>query len=108
MTGEIARCVIAAFQQPPQTRIGSVVLTRRETDVLELLCYGMSNRQIAERLGVRYDTACVHLRRAYKKLRVHSRSAAILKYLEAQTAPPASPHLNFAHLYRVGAPGDPH
>jgi DNA-binding NarL/FixJ family response regulator len=84
MTPEIARRVIGFLQPPLATTITPVPMSRRETEVLDLLASGLSNKHIAERMGISYETVCVHLRRVYKKLRVHSRSSAIVKHLRAR------------------------
>ena len=48
-------------------------LTRREEQILGLLAEGLSNRQMAERLGLRPQTVKNHVRRVFEKLDVHSR-----------------------------------
>jgi DNA-binding NarL/FixJ family response regulator len=48
-------------------------LTGREEEVLGLLAAGLSNRQIAARLGLRPQTVKNHVSRVYEKLDVHSR-----------------------------------
>jgi DNA-binding NarL/FixJ family response regulator len=48
-------------------------LTGREEQVLRLVAEGLSNRQIAERLGLRPQTVKNHVRRVFEKLDVHSR-----------------------------------
>ncbi len=48
-------------------------LTDREEQVLRLVADGLSNRQIAERLGLRPQTVKNHVRRVFEKLDVHSR-----------------------------------
>ncbi|MGW0817842.1 response regulator [Streptomyces viridiviolaceus] len=52
-------------------------LTRRETEVLALVAEGLSNQQIAERLHLTEGTVKSHLGRAYTKLGVDSRTAAV-------------------------------
>lgn len=51
-------------------------LTSREVDVLKLVAAGMTNREIAERLGLSSRTVDAHLRSVFAKLDVGSRSAA--------------------------------
>lgn len=48
-------------------------LTDRETEVLELIAAGMSNKEIAGRLGVSINTARTHVRSIYSKLGVNRR-----------------------------------
>jgi DNA-binding NarL/FixJ family response regulator len=51
-------------------------VTPRELDVLKLLASGLTNREIAERLGLSSRTVDAHLRSIYSKIGVASRSAA--------------------------------
>lgn len=53
-------------------------LTRRETEVLQLLADGMSNRDIAQTLFLSVRTVEAHLRSLYGKLDVSSRTEAAL------------------------------
>jgi DNA-binding NarL/FixJ family response regulator len=53
-------------------------LTPRETEVLCLLAEGLSNHQIARRLGLSVRTVESHLTRIYSKLGVGSRTEAVL------------------------------
>ncbi len=55
----------------------AVRLTSREQDVLELLSEGLSNRRIAERLGMSEHTAKFHVASIYGKLEVSGRAAAV-------------------------------
>lgn len=48
-------------------------LTGREEEVLRLVAEGLSNRQIAARLGLRPQTVKNHVHRVFEKLDVHSR-----------------------------------
>ena len=51
-------------------------LTTREVEVLRLVTGGLTNRQLAEALGISTRTVDAHLRSVYAKLGVKSRSAA--------------------------------
>ena len=90
MTGEIARRVVEVFQRPSTASVNSVSVSPRENEVLELLSKGMSNKQIAARLGISYETVCVHLRRIYEKLHVRSRTEAVIKHLHSRCSSPES------------------
>lgn len=51
-------------------------LTTREIEVLRLVSSGLTNRQLAQGIGVSTRTVDAHLRSIYAKLDVKSRSAA--------------------------------
>jgi len=51
-------------------------LSRRETDVFELLSDGLSNRQIAQHLGLAEATVKIHVHNVLKKLKVKNRIQA--------------------------------
>ena len=53
--------------------------SKREKEVVELLLQGKSNKQIALALGVSQNTVEYHLKNIYKKLRVSSRTEAVLR-----------------------------
>jgi DNA-binding NarL/FixJ family response regulator len=57
----------------PTDRLG---LTERETEILELLAQGLTNRQIGERLFISPKTAGVHVSNILGKLEVPSRIQA--------------------------------
>jgi DNA-binding NarL/FixJ family response regulator len=82
MTGEIARMVIASFRRPAPAP-DAARLTPREEEILALLTQGYSNKEIADRLSVSFDTVRTHLRHVYEKLHVRSRTEAATKYLRA-------------------------
>lgn len=58
-------------------------LTRREVEILELLAQGLSNRRIAERLGVSEKTVRNHTSNIYSKLQVSNRGEAIVLVRDA-------------------------
>jgi LuxR family maltose regulon positive regulatory protein len=64
-------------------------LTGREVDVLVLVADGLSNRDIGLRLSVSPRTVEAHLRSAYRKIGVKSRSAATRYAIAHQLARPA-------------------
>lgn len=53
-------------------------LTRQEARVLEQICRGRTNRQIARKLGITEKTAKNYVQAVLRKLRVHSRTEAAL------------------------------
>jgi DNA-binding NarL/FixJ family response regulator len=64
-------------------------LTRREWEVLDLLCQGRSTDAIAEALGLAPDTVRSHIKNLLRKLGVSSRQAAVeeARRLRAGIAP---------------------
>ena len=88
MTSEIARKVIETFQAPAARTTEDMNLSRREQEILELLSQGFSNKEIAQRLNVSFDTVRWHLKQIYGKLHVRSRTEAAHKFLSARS--PAS------------------
>jgi len=83
MTGEIARLVVQSFQSAPAAGIEDQGLSHRETEILELLSEGITNKEIAVRLGISAETVRTHLGRIYEKLHVQGRTQAVSKYLKA-------------------------
>ncbi len=64
---------------PPQATEGSAAdaaLTKREIQVLALVARGLTDAQIADNLTVSRRTVHAHLRAIYRKLQLHTRSAA--------------------------------
>lgn len=84
MSREIARKVIASFQEPVATAVEVEGLSPREHEILELLAAGFPNKQIAARVGLTDGTVRWHLRHVYHKLHVRSRTEAALKYLSTK------------------------
>ncbi|HZT23308.1 MAG TPA: response regulator transcription factor [Verrucomicrobiae bacterium] len=85
MSREIARKVIASFQEPVLTAAAVEDLSRREREILELVAAGLPNKIIADRLGLTDGTVRWHLRHVYHKLHVRSRTEAALKFHSAKT-----------------------
>ncbi|MDB6016469.1 MAG: DNA-binding response regulator [Pedosphaera sp.] len=82
MTAHIARKVVQSFQkqsvapQPVESN-----LSPREQEVLDCLTQGFLYKEIAEKLGISYETVHTYVRRIYEKLQVRTRTEAVAKVL---------------------------
>ncbi|MEI6516686.1 MAG: response regulator transcription factor [bacterium] len=81
MTSEIARKVVAAFQEPTAAKTEEEGISRREREILEALCQGDSNQNIAAKLSLSIETVRWHLKKIYEKLHVNSRTEAMAKFM---------------------------
>jgi LuxR family maltose regulon positive regulatory protein len=90
---EYARRLLAAFPMPepkqddqPETQAPESdliePLSQRETEVLQLIAQGLSNREIGERLFIALPTVKGHNRRIYGKLQVQRRTEAVARARE--------------------------
>ncbi|HXV29442.1 MAG TPA: response regulator transcription factor [Sinorhizobium sp.] len=68
-----------------KTDFGQVLLTMRETQILDLICTGSQNKIIADRLGLSENTVKVHVRNIYKKMNVHNRTEAASRCFRSET-----------------------
>ena len=83
MSSRIARRVVTLFQdkfQPP--RESEIRITEREQEVLINLAQGSSYAAIADSMCVAADTVRFHIRNIYRKLHVHSQTAAVAKAIK--------------------------
>ena len=62
--------------------MNAVALTRRETEVLQLLARGCTYGEVARRLGVSVNTVSTHVKKLYLKLGVHTAAAAVMRAVE--------------------------
>ena len=65
-------------QAPGQRRETGAELTRREREVLELVCRGLSDAAIVAKLSLSRNTVRNHVSRVYAKIGVGTRGAAII------------------------------
>jgi DNA-binding NarL/FixJ family response regulator len=81
MTPQIARRVVQHFQQLPEPASELQKLTPRETEVLNQLAKGYRYKEIVDNLGISSGTLHSYIRNIYEKLHVHSRTEAVVKFL---------------------------
>jgi len=81
MTTHIARKVVQTLQQTPAPTQPTEVLSPREQEVLDCLAKGFLYKEIAEKLGISYETVHTYIRRIYEKLQVRTRTEAVAKFL---------------------------
>lgn len=78
MSSSIARKVIASFHSPKVNQ-AQYNLSKRESEVLDLLAKGYRYKEIAEKLFISMETVRTHIRNTYEKLQVQSRTDALNK-----------------------------
>ena len=88
MTSQIARRLIESFRKTAKTTDESSRLSAREEQILQLVSIGHSNKLIAEKLEMSYETVCTHLKRVFKKLHVNSRTEAAILYMNSKMSEP--------------------
>lgn len=81
MSSQIARKVVQFFQSNAPAGEAED-LSARERAVLEFLAKGYLIKEIADQMGLGFDTVRTYIRRIYEKMHVHSRSQAVAKYLQ--------------------------
>lgn len=91
--GDLVRSIeLAAAGEPigeHEDRISTLAgLSTREVEVLALITQGLSNKEIAEKLVVSVNTLKSHIRQAYRKIDVTTRSQAVSWAITHGFAPP--------------------
>lgn len=85
MSTHIARKVVQSFAKPVATPAvtgeATEELSAREKEVLELLSQGFMYKEIADKLGISFETVRTYIRRIYEKLHVRTRTEAVAKAL---------------------------
>jgi DNA-binding NarL/FixJ family response regulator len=81
MTAHIARKVVQSFQRAPAASGPTEDLSPREKEVLDCLAQGFLYKEIADKLGISYETVHTYIRRIYEKLQVRTRTEAVAKFL---------------------------
>jgi len=81
MTTHIARKVVQSFQRENVSTQSGEALSTREQEVLDHLSQGFLYKEIAEKMGISYETVHTYIRRIYEKLQVRTRTEAVAKFL---------------------------
>jgi len=81
MTAHIARKVVQSFTKPAASVQPAENLSPREQEVLDCLSKGFLYKEIAEKLGISYETVHTYIRRIYEKLQVRTRTEAVARFL---------------------------
>ena len=84
MTPQIARRVVQHFRKVLEPSSELEKLTLREKEILAQLAQGFLYKEIGDNLGISMDTVRTYIRKIYDKLQVHSRTAAMIKFLHRQ------------------------
>lgn len=80
MSSYIARKLVQSFQKPLPTGAKDETLSKRETEVLALVAKGYANKEVADALGLSFETVRSYLKTIYSKLHVRSRTEAAMKF----------------------------
>ena len=78
-SSESVRDLIRDLERPKAVNGGNHGLTPRQTEVLECLAEGLSNKQIAYKLAVSEGTVKIHITLLMRTLEVTNRTAAVRK-----------------------------
>jgi DNA-binding NarL/FixJ family response regulator len=80
----------AANASPPAhsgNEITVRVLTKKQTEILDELVAGRSNKEIATRLGISDQTVSSHMKEILSRLGVRNRTQAVSRYYQLQNQP---------------------
>lgn len=76
LSPSVAKMIIASMQQTPAHNYD---FTKREHEILSLLCKGNSYKMIATELDIAFETVRSYIKKIYEKLQVHSATEAVIK-----------------------------
>jgi len=79
MSANIARKLVTVFREKENSEIPVEALSKRETEILQLLSKGLLYKEIAEQLSISVSTVRQHIHKIYEKLHVQNRTEAINK-----------------------------
>ncbi len=73
----VAKMIIASMQQ--SNSVHSYDFSKREKEILTLLCKGNSYKMMSAQLGITFETVRTYIKKIYEKLQVHSATEAVSK-----------------------------
>jgi DNA-binding NarL/FixJ family response regulator len=82
MSRSIARRVVGSFARGAAVDATTPVVTPREGEIMDELTRGSTYKEIGRSLGISGATVKNHLSSIYEKLRVRSRTEAVVKWLK--------------------------
>ncbi len=80
----LPRKVLSRLLHDSLFKIAARTLTRREAEILKLICVGFKNQEIADQLFISRETVRWHVRSLYSKIGVSNRQGAIRYALARQ------------------------
>jgi DNA-binding NarL/FixJ family response regulator len=80
MSSYIARKLVQSFRKPLPADAPAEGLSKRENEVLALVAKGYANKEVADALGLSFETVRSYLKTIYSKLHVRSRTEAAMKF----------------------------
>jgi DNA-binding NarL/FixJ family response regulator len=66
--------------------VEAIHVSPRQEEVLGLIAAGLTDKEIASRLGLRQRTIRTHLERMYARHGIHNRAGAVSMWLRSQVA----------------------
>ena len=76
LSPSVAKMIINSMQQQTQHHYD---FTKREQEILTLLCKGNSYKMIASEMNIAFETVRSYIKKVYEKLQVHSATEAVSK-----------------------------
>jgi DNA-binding NarL/FixJ family response regulator len=77
LSPSVAKMIITSMQQSAANN--NYDFTKREKEILTLLCKGNSYKMIASELNIAFETVRSYIKKIYEKLQVHSATEAVSK-----------------------------
>lgn len=77
LSPSVAKMIMASMQQSASQH--NYDFTKREQEILSLLCKGNSYKMIAAELHIAFETVRSYIKKIYEKLQVHSATEAVSK-----------------------------